>query len=359
MKCKNWLLIGLLLLASVPGSLAQRTFTNPIKASGPDPWVVQRDGWYYYMNTTGSNITLWKTRNMADLATAEKKVIYTPPAGQPYSKELWAPEIHALPSGQGDIRWYVYFAADSLNNRSHRIWVIENVSTDPMQGEWTMKGKIGDKADHWAIDMSVIDYNGTLYAAWSGWAGTANGRQDIYLAKLKNPWTIDGDRVLISTPDLPWEQHGDTPRAWQKNGELPRILVNEGPEFLRHNDRLFIVYSANACWLDYCLGLLTYQGQGDLLNPKNWTKSPQPVFTQAPENGVWAPGHGGFFQSAASNGASGRQDWMIYHANPSATDGCGNKRAPHIQPFTWHTDGSPDFGRPVAKTPLPVPGDGQ
>lgn len=338
-----WLL--LLLMTFGLTATAQRTFTNPIKPSGPDPWVFQKDGWYYYMNTTGRNLTLWRTRNVADLATAESKVIYTPPAGQPYSKELWAPEIHSFNG-----KWYIYFAADSLNNLSHRMWVIENSSTDPMQGEWVMKGKIGDKDDHWAIDMSVIEYQGKLYAAWSGWEGPRNGRQDIYLAKLKNPWTIDGDRVKISQPDLPWEMHGDVPQEWQKNGEVPKIYVNEGPEFLQHNNKLFIVYSANACWLDYCLGLLTYTGKGDLLNPKNWIKSQQPVFVQSPENNVWAPGHGGFFRSA-----DGKQDWMIYHANPSATDGCGNKRAPHIQPFTWNADGSPNFGKPIAKKPTPVP----
>lgn len=350
MKRLHSLTILATFLFSIHGLLAQRTFTNPIKPSGPDPWVFQKDGWYYYMNTTGRNLTLWKARNVADLATAEKKVIYTPPAGQPYSRDLWAPEIHSFTDEQGNDRWYVYFSADSLNNLSHRVWVIENTSADPMQGEWTMKGKLGDKDDHWEIDMSVMKYKGKQYAAWSGWEGSGNGRQDIFIARLKNPWTIDGERVKISQPDLPWEQHGDVPQEWQKNGEVPKIFVNEGPEFLQHNDKLFIVYSANACWLDYCLGLLTYTGKGDLLDPKNWKKSPQPVFVQAPENDVWAPGHGGFFRSA-----DGKEDWMIYHANPSATDGCGNKRAPHIQPFTWNADGSPNFGKPKAKTPMPVP----
>ena len=75
-----WLTFLLFLLPDCALS-QQRTFTNPIKSSGPDPWVVQKDDWYYYMNTTGRNLTLWKTRNMADLATAESKVIYTPPSG--------------------------------------------------------------------------------------------------------------------------------------------------------------------------------------------------------------------------------------------------------------------------------------
>ncbi len=339
------LLTCLLLLQVLPFAFGQRTFTNPLKLSGPDPWVIRKDGWYYYMNTTGRDLRLYKTRSMADLAQASHKIIFTPPATGPYARDLWAPEIHYI-----NAKWYVYVAADSASNLSHRIWVLENSSADPMEGSWTMKGKLADPGDHWAIDMSVFEHQKQLYAIWSGWAGAANGQQNIYLARLKNPWTMEGDRVLISQPDQPWEQHGDVPQAWQKNGEVPKIYVNEGPEALQHNGRLFVVYSANACWLDYCLGLLTYSGNGSLLDPAQWTKSPKPVFSQAPENGVYAPGHGGFFQSA-----DGQQDWMIYHANASATDGCGDKRAPYTQPFTWNADGSPNFGIPLPRTPIPVP----
>ncbi len=340
--------LGWLWLVALTPSFGQRLFTNPLKPSGPDPWVIQKDGWYYYMNTTGRDLQLYRTRNMADLAQAEHKTIFTPPANTPYSRDLWAPELHFIGK-----TWYIYVAADSVNNLGHRIWVLENPSPDPMQGTWTMKGKLADPGDHWAIDMSVFTYRKKLYAVWSGWEGSTNGQQNIYIARLKNPWTMRGNRVRISQPDQPWEQHGDVPQEWQKNGEVPKIYVNEGPEALQHDGRLFVVYSANACWLDYCLGLLTYGGRGSLLEARHWTKTPRPVFAQAPDSGVFAPGHGGFFRSASATG--GLKDWMIYHANSSATDGCGNKRAPYIQPFTWNADGSPNFGRPLPKTPIPVP----
>ncbi len=343
---KNSLLITLFCCLVCVVSLAQsKTFTNPIKQSGPDPWVLQRDGWYYYMNTTGSNLTLWRTKNLAELGTAERKVIFTPPAGTGYSKELWAPEIHYL-----DNKWYVYFSADSARNTSHRVWVIENSAADPFTGEWIVRGKIGDRDDHWAIDMSVFDFRGKRYAIWSGWDGRRNGQQDIFIGEMANPWTLKkGRRAKISSPQYEWERHGEVPAAWQKNGEVPNVYVNEGPEALQNNGQLFIAFSANACWLDYCLGLLTYRGKGDLLKAKNWTKSPQPVFTESAESSVYAPGHGGFFKDGQG------QNWMIYHANPGANDGCGNKRAPHIQAFTWNTDGSPNFGRPIPKLPTPAP----
>ena len=112
------------------------TFKNPLLPSGADPWVTYQDGFYYYMNSTGNNLTIWKTRNMADLATAERKVVWTPPATGPYAKDIWAPELHRI---QG--KWYIYFAADAGDNDSHRVWVVENASADPMQGTWTFKGK--------------------------------------------------------------------------------------------------------------------------------------------------------------------------------------------------------------------------
>ena len=118
--------------AAAPGH-SSATFTNPLLPTGPDPWVEYRDGFYYYMNTTGKNLTVWKTRNMADLASpdkTEKKVVWTPPASGPYSHDIWAPEIHFL---QG--KWYIYFAADAEKNQTHRIWVIENSSSDPLVGD--------------------------------------------------------------------------------------------------------------------------------------------------------------------------------------------------------------------------------
>ncbi|PYY14537.1 MAG: glycosyl hydrolase family 43, partial [Acidobacteria bacterium] len=146
------------------------TFTNPLLPTGPDPWITYRAGYYYYMNTTGENLTVWKTRIPVDLRNAEKKVVWTPPATGPYSHEIWAPEIHFLQN-----KWYIYFAADAGNNRTHRIWVIENSSPDPMQGAWVMKGKVADPSDKWAIDPSVFEASGKMYLIWSGWDGDVNG----------------------------------------------------------------------------------------------------------------------------------------------------------------------------------------
>ena len=323
---------------ALPQQQDSTVLVNPLLPVGPDPWVSYKDGFYYYTNTTVTNITLWKTRNMADLGHAEKKVVWTPPPGQPYSKDLWAPEIHFLEG-----KWYVYFAADAEKNKSHRIWVIETASADPLQGEWKLVGEVNDPANKWGIDASVFENRGVLYLIWSGWEGDVNGTQNIYIARLKNPWTVAGQRVRISTPQFAWEEHGDLD-PMKSPDDPPHVNVNEGPEILQHGDKLFLIFSASGCWTDdYALGMLTASADSNLLDPGSWKKSPDPVFWQSPEAGVYAPGHNSFFESA-----DGKQQWILYHANSAPHQGCGDHRSPRAQPFSWNADGSPNFGRPVS-----------
>jgi GH43 family beta-xylosidase len=195
-----------------------------------------------------------------------------------------------------------------------------------------MKGKVAAATDKWAIDASTFDHNGKSYIVWSGWPADANGEQDIYIALLSNPWTIAGDRVLLSTPTMDWEKRGAPP------------AINEGPEALHGpGGQLFLTYSASGCWTDdYCLGLLTLKAGGDPLNPGDWTKQQNPVFVKNAANGAYGPGHNGFFKSK-----DGTQDWIIYHANTVSGQGCGNSRNPRMQSFTWNSDGSPNFGTPA------------
>lgn len=348
--------LPLLLLASV--AAAQSTLVNPLLPSGADPWVTSRNGFYYYMNTTGSSLVIWKTRNIAALATADKKTVWRAPASGPYSHDIWAPELHWLRG-----KWYIYFAADAGRNDSHRIWVLENPAADPLQGEWEMKGKVADPADRWAIDATVFELASRLYMVWSGWEGETNSAQNLYIAELSNPWTVKGPRVRLSAPEYPWEKIGDlkprVPSEANPGADPARPIhvdVNEGPEFLRHGDRLFLIYSAGGCWTDYySLGMLTASASSNVLDPASWKKSPAPVFWLSPAAHAYGTGHNSFFQSP-----DGKEDWILYHANAESGEGCGRHRAPRAQPFTWKPDGTPDFGRPVpAGTPIPAPSGAQ
>jgi GH43 family beta-xylosidase len=337
-----FLTLGVLLAGQLSFS-QKNTFTNPLLPSGADPYSIHKNGYYYYTHTTGNRLVIWKTKNLADLATAENKTVWTPPPGTAYSKEIWAPELHFI---QG--KWYMYFAADDGKNANHRMYVIENASSDPMQGEWVFKGQLKLPDDKWAIDGNIFENKGKYYIIWSGWEGDVNVQQNIYIARMDNPWTVSGKRTKISGSDYDWEKHGDL----NDKNNPPHVNVNEGPQFLKHKNKIFIIYSASGCWTDfYALGMLQTSAKADLMNARSWKKSPQPVFKQSPENSVFAPGHNSFFKSP-----DGKEDWILYHANEEAGQGCGRFRSPRAQKFTWNTDGTPNFGVPLKiGEPLKVP----
>ena len=156
-----WFILSIFLADASTAQKAAKTFRNPLLAAGADPWCIYKDGYYYYTNTTGKNITVWKTTSIADLKNAPKKIVFTPPARGPYSKEIWAPEIHFL-----NDKWYIYFAADSGANPGHRLWVLENSARDPLQGTWKIKGKLTTPGDKWSIDGSVYQHRDSLYLVY-------------------------------------------------------------------------------------------------------------------------------------------------------------------------------------------------
>jgi len=300
--------------------LAGQTFTNPIISNGADPAIVFANGYYYFMDTTGTGVYLTQTTRLAGTngigAVASTKV-FSPPS--PYNQDVWAPEMHII---QGSS--YIYYAADNGNNTNHRVFVAEQTG---QTGSFNYVGKVYDPAhDFWAIDPTVLQAtNGSLYLIWSGWPGTNNGQQNLYIAPMSNPWTLSGPRVLLSSPQWSWE-------GW----------IQEGPTVLQRNGMVFIVYSASESWTDSeCMGMLV-NTNGNYLSPASWTKVSQPVFQThiGPTSAVYGPGGAAFTQSL-----DGTQDWLLYHA--ATNEGAGWNRSIRMQPITWAANGYPNFGLPI------------
>ena len=104
----------------------------------PDPWVVYQDGYFYYMCTTASNLTIWKSPTLEGLKTTPGTVVWTPQGTYANLTDLWAPELHLI-----NRKWYIYFAADTgKDNSKHRIYVVENKAHDPVEGHFEMKGPV-------------------------------------------------------------------------------------------------------------------------------------------------------------------------------------------------------------------------
>jgi GH43 family beta-xylosidase len=316
-------------IATATFAASASTFTNPVAMRGADPWVIQKGGSYFYCQSRRGGIVVSKVDRLTELGRARAATVWTPPRDTAYSQELWAPELHYLRG-----KWYVYVAADDGDNAHHRMYVLEGTSqnpTDPFQ----LRGKLAAPSDRWAIDGTVLQMPGDkLYFIWSGWEGSNNVAQNLYIAPMSDPLTISAERVCISRPEHDWEKQGQP-------------LVNEGPQALWNGDKLFLIYSASGSWGDdYCLGQLTWTG-GDVLDPKSWVKKPVPVF--AGTRNVISPGHASFVKSRDQ-----REDWIVYHT--ARHRGAGWNRQVQIQRFSWNMDGSPRFGEAVATgVPLPVP----
>lgn len=285
---------------------------------GQDPWVVPHEGSLLLLQSGGDShrIVAKRFSDLQHINRNVEKVIWAPDSRSGHSRQIWAPELHRI-----DGRWYVYFSASEGQGTSHRSYVL--VADDPL-GPYTEIGPVSDpNADFWAIDLTVFPFEGRLYALWSGWDGPGDGfPQNLYIAPMRNPWTISGGRRCISRPEHGWE--------------MTVAPVNEGPEVIRNpvSGRPFVLYAADASWTQsYKMGLLEWAG-GDVTDPASWKKVPRPFFTGG--------GHGCVVDTADGT-------FLVYHRKLSGDPGWADREI-RWAPLTWGAD-----GYPVVHTATPAP----
>ncbi len=280
--------------------------------------MIHHEGFYYYCESRHHqrSIVVRRSRTIAGIGQDAGVCVWNAPATGRNCDHLWAPELHRIGN-----RWFIYYAADDGDNHNHRMWVLESEGNDP-RGKYHCRGQL--QTGGWAIDGTVLTLdNGRMFFIWSGWPGPRNGRQDLYAVAMRDPVTLAGPRVRLCSPDQRWERVA--------------MPICEGPQILKRNGDIFIVYSASGSWTpDYCLGLL-HNRTGDILNPAAWQKR-GPVFRKTEH--VWGVGHCSFVKSLC-----GTEDWIIYHAKSLKAHGWKDRDV-HAKRFTWTAEGLPDFGSP-------------
>ncbi len=319
-------------------SVKDELLLNPVRAtpSAGDPCIVwdPETEYYYAVYSAPKNdrVTLYRVKNIADLATAEGKDVYVAGDDKEIKYKLYAPEIKKM-----DGKWYIYASgatktkaeeAGQTASRSIRLFCLEAQSADPF-GEYKFKAFLNDTL--WAIDAHPFTYKGVNYIAC---ARILSGNV-ITVARLENPWTIDIKRVsVIATATYPFET---------QDGK-----INEGPfTFESPDGRLFLLYSANSVTSDfYSLGLLELTGD-DVLSKPSWTKRDTAVF--AGTDAILSPGHCSVFRSP-----DGSEYWLTYHYRNKAM----GVRSLSVQPFTF-VDGQPVFGEPLSQTEAFFPPSGE
>jgi GH43 family beta-xylosidase len=307
---------------------------TPLIEQRADPFVHKHgDGFYYFTASVPQydRIELRRARTIRGLADAAPVTVWTKPDRGPLSELVWAPEIHFH---QG--RWTVYFAAapsreikDDLFQ--HRMYCIATDAANPLQGSWQEPQRIDTGMDTFCLDATTFAHRGVLYYVWAQKESGIRGNSNLYIAPMDSPHRIAAAPVRLSKPELEWETRG--------------FWVNEGPAVLVRRGRVFLSYSASATDENYCIGLLYAAADADLLDPRSWHKSPQPVFTTCHEHGIYGPGHNSFTVSEDDS-----QDVLVYHARTYTEiegDPLWNPdRHTFVKPLKWNENGMPVFGRP-------------
>lgn len=297
-------------------------FFNPLNP-GADPWLGFAQGRYHLATTQGSCVRLWSAPSLAGLATAEPQLVWE------RGRSVWAPEFNRLPGPNG-WRWYCYFTQTDGPDVNHRLYVAESVG-EAIEGPYGEARQIRtDPANQfYAIDGHVyVAADGRAYLLWAGHPG-----HRIFIARLRDPFTLETDRVLI-----PASGFGCTE-------------VREGPFVLRHGGRAFLTYSAcDTGKPDYAVGYLWQPDNADPLSPTAWKQHPEPLLRREDAHGVYGPGHHSFFTSP-----DGSEVWIAYHAKTVAGY-TYRDRTTRAQRVEWDEHGLPRRIVPVAlTTPLPLP----
>ena len=299
-------------------------FKNPLRA-GADPWVIYKDGYYYMVTVSGVSVYCYKSPTLDGLAYVDGVAIWTAPqnaaineTNKMYSAEIWSPELHYVEAdefGAENAGWWLYFSADDGENTNHRLYCVRALTDDacgqygsPVTKEFNVPVKMVVYNDaQWAIGQSLLRVGGKTYLTWTGELdrGTANHHQTLNIAKLVNPYTIEGTGNVICVAEYDWETKGYAYNA-ETGASYPKV-VEGATAVYGDNGEIMIIYSASGYWTNYyCLATLVLIENADPLYKDSWIKATEPVFTH--QNGVFGPGHAAYTTDAAGN------RWMIYHA---------------------------------------------
>ncbi|MGA2444655.1 MAG: glycoside hydrolase family 43 protein [Opitutaceae bacterium] len=307
---------------------------QPIILQRADPCIRRfTDGWYYFTASVPAydRIELRRARTIAGLPTAPPVDVWKKPDTGPFSELIWAPEIHHLFGA-----WHVYFAAapsraikDDLFQ--HRMYVISTTAANPLEGKWSSPVRVDTGIDSFCLDATAFTHRGATYYVWAQKDPAIRGNSNLYIARMASATSLATPPVRLSVPEFEWEIRG--------------FWVNEGPSVLVRHGRVFISYSASATDENYCMGLLHAREDADLLDPRSWSKSPQPVFRTDYEHKIYGPGHNSF--TVAEDGET---DLLVYHAR-TYTEIAGDplwdpNRHTYVKPLKWNAQGLPVFGRP-------------
>lgn len=339
MTFKNYYLcLVLSMIATGCSSADEESVSDVVFTSGAYPHATEYGGKFYFtmQASQGDTITIYTSDNLMELPRAQRKTVLT--TAESGLHNIYSPELHHI----GE-KWYIYFEGDNGNTDNHQIYVLENPSANPMQGEWTLHDPIITNSEcNFGLHPSTFLIGKKQYLLWSGWQQqrVENETQCIFIAEMETPTTLKTNRVILSMPQYEWERQWINPDG--SRSAYP-IFVNENPEAIISPDgsHVVVVYSASGIWTEFnSLGLLYAPIESNLLDPKSWTKLPEPQFVAEEGSGLF-----GTSNISVISTPDKRRQYMFYQAKHRTPDNgvCSDVR---LKEISWTEHGLPVFGKP-------------
>ncbi len=308
-----------------PAASGGPTFTNPVfDENFPDPGVISAAGtWYAYgTNSPSANVPVLTSPDMITWAPQGDAM---PEVGSWATKgHTWAPEVVAAAGG-----YLLYYTARSTATNRQCIGVaFASAPGGPFVDE-SDEPLICQADEGGSIDASP--YSGADGKLWLHWKNDGNAiGQPTYLygsALAGDGRKLTGKAVRLLRNDATWEDH-----------------LIEAPQLVRHDEKLYMFYSANAYDRDvYAVG---YAECDAPLGPCR-KAAENPILKSSPA--AAGPGHSFLVTTP------GGQTWLLYHAWPP--DSVGSVlpgRLLWLDRVDW-VDGNPVVRGPTAD-PQPIPG---
>jgi GH43 family beta-xylosidase len=304
----------------------------PIKNIG-DPFVLRApDGTYYcYATSTPDGFKAWSSSDLVNWM--EIGYVYKRKKDSWGKSDFWAPEV-VLHNG----KYFMHYSARWGKNQSLRLGVA--VADSPT-------GPFLDVFDHPMFDLGYAAIDGHVlfdddgrkhfYYSRDCSENVVDGRHEshLYVAELNDDLiSLKSDPHLIARPE----------QEWELNSGRPGWLWNEGPFALKHNDRYYLMYSANFFMSrDYSVGYAV-------------SESPMGPFIKAAHNPILAssndeisgPGH-----NSVTTSPDGSELFIVYHIHTDPKNPSGDRQV-CIDRMGFREDGSLYVTGPT-NTPQEIP----
>ena len=324
----------------VHGRVKQKKYQFPLAMGFADPAIVRWKDKYYFISTNDNTNAVGISVREADTpeglfqAGVKEGMILDYDKKRHLIQTFWAPELHVI----GDEVYMLFAVGAEVWGPQSNVMKLKSGGNILDPGDWedpirVMKMDGSNLTDDGiTLDMTYFKVKKTSYMVWSYRYGLGTQKDTgsmLYIATIdeKEPWKLTSEPVLLSRPLFGWENVQGT-------------VNNEGPYALFTDDKIFLTYSGGAANdYSYAIGLLSIPLDGDLLNPKQWTKSCTPKLSWRSLNGEYGPGHNSFFVD--DNG----DVMIVYHAQEKP----GSLRCSGIRRVHFNAEGEPVLNMSVQR----------